>query len=72
MSEALKLADRLHALHASCSTSAYSVCDVAADVIREQQAEIERLRGLIRDVIAGDWCITNLQESIGELEGDNG
>lgn len=29
--------------------------------------EVERLKGLIRDVIQGDWSITGLQEAIGDL-----
>ena len=33
-----------------------------------QAAEIERLRGLIRDVIHGNWSVTELQEAIGELK----
>lgn len=33
----------------------------------EAAEEIERLQGLIRKVIAGDWCVTDLQESIGDL-----
>jgi hypothetical protein len=30
--------------------------------------EVERLRAVIRRVIAGDWCVTELQEAIGELQ----
>lgn len=33
--------------------------------------EIERLRGLIEQVIEGKWCITDLQESIGYLRADD-
>lgn len=29
--------------------------------------EVERLKDLIRDVIAGEWSLTGLQESIGEI-----
>jgi hypothetical protein len=29
--------------------------------------ESERLKGLIRKVITGNWCVTELQEAIGEL-----
>lgn len=33
--------------------------------------EIERLRGLIEQVIDGKWCVTDLQESIGYLRADD-
>lgn len=32
-----------------------------------QEAEIERLTKIIRSVIDGDWCVTELQEAIGDL-----
>lgn len=32
-----------------------------------RQCEIERLKRIIRRVIAGNWCVTDLQESIGEI-----
>jgi len=31
------------------------------------KTEVARLTGLIREVIAGNWCVTDLQESIGDL-----
>ncbi len=33
----------------------------------EAAKEIERLTGLIRNVIKGNWCVTDLQEAIGEI-----
>lgn len=35
---------------------------------RNQNYEIERLRGMIRDVVSGKWSVTELQEAIGEFE----
>lgn len=32
-----------------------------------RECEIERLKGLIRHVIRGDWCVTDLQEAIGDI-----
>ena len=37
----------------------------------EAADEIERLRGLIENVIDGKWCVTDLQESIGYLRADD-
>ena len=37
----------------------------------EAAEEIERLRGLIENVIDGKWCVTDLQESIGYLRSDD-
>jgi hypothetical protein len=34
---------------------------------RDQGQEIERLRGMIRDVVSGKWTVTELQEAIGEF-----
>lgn len=33
----------------------------------EAAEEIERLTGLIRNVITGKWCVTDLQEAIGDI-----
>ncbi len=33
----------------------------------EAANEIERLEGLIRRVIQGDWSVTDLQEAIGDI-----
>lgn len=33
----------------------------------DARAEIERLRRLLLNVIAGNWCVTDLQESLGLL-----
>lgn len=33
----------------------------------EAAEEIERLRGIIERVIAGNWCVTDLQEAIGQI-----
>lgn len=41
---------------------------MAIDVLSILIEENNRLRGLIRDVIAGNWYITDLQEAIGESD----
>lgn len=45
-------------------------CPDHRDKVREKECrecEIERLQGLIRQVIQGNWCVTDLQEAIGDL-----
>lgn len=41
--------------------------EVLTDHYRHQCEEVVRLTGLIRNVIAGKWCLTDLQEAIGDL-----
>ena len=35
--------------------------------LMEAEAENQRLRKLIKKVIEGDWCITDLQEAINDI-----
>lgn len=51
------------ASHCDCSKEARDLRD-ELDCAEE---EIERLKSLIRKVIAGDWCVTDLQEAIGDV-----
>ena len=41
--------------------------EVLLSQYKKQVDEVARLKGLIRDVIAGNWSITDLQESIGDI-----
>lgn len=43
--------------------------EVLTEHYREQCNEVARLKDLIRDVIAGNWSPTVLQEAIGDLKG---
>jgi hypothetical protein len=49
---------------ASAEQDAYN----AWGIVEDRDAEIERLRGLLRDVIRGEWSVTALQEAIGDLD----
>ena len=40
---------------------------LAARECRSARDECERLTGLLRKVIDGDWCVTDLQEAIGDV-----
>ena len=40
--------------------------EVLLDHYRDRVLEVERLTGLIREVITGNWCVTELQEAIGQ------
>ena len=42
--------------------------DCDGGLISDAADELERLRKIIGNVIAGDWCLTDLQESIRDLE----
>lgn len=37
------------------------------EIAPDEESEVERLKSLIRKVIAGDWCVTDLQEAIGDV-----
>lgn len=43
--------------------------EVLTDHYREQCNEVARLKDLIRQVIAGQWSVTMLQEAIGDTKG---
>lgn len=49
------------------STRTVAGYEVLLDHYRNRGEEIDRLKGLIRDVIAGNWSPTVLQEAIGEI-----
>jgi len=53
--------------HAGYECSGFEA-NMVAKAWEDNQAEIARLRGLIKKVIAGNWCITELQEALGHEE----
>ena len=42
--------------------------DCDGGLLADAADELERLTKIIGNVIAGDWCLTDLQESIRDLE----
>jgi len=46
------------------SASQIAILHTEIETLREER---DRLTTIIRDVIRGDWCITDLQEAIGDV-----
>lgn len=64
-SEAVAQTSRAANQAARVSIDVALLCD-SHERLRE---EVERLYGLLRRVIEGKWCVTDLQEAIGDLDG---